>query len=71
MHYQPKKAALSFKLVKTQGMIGIQDQKERKIASTVTTTFFGQIPPQRKFASETTTNPVELMNGTTMNIKMT
>ena len=40
MHYQPKKAALSFKFVKTQGMSGSKDQKERKIASTVTTTFF-------------------------------
>ena len=38
MHYQPKKAALSFKFMKTQGMSGSQDQKERKTASTVTTT---------------------------------
>ena len=35
-----KKAALSFKFIKE--MSGSQDQKERKIASTVTTTFFGQ-----------------------------
>ena len=41
MHYQPKKTALSFTFVKTQGMSGSQDQKERKTASTVTT-FFGQ-----------------------------
>ena len=41
MQYQPKKAALSFKFVKTQGVSGSQDQKERKTASTVTT-FFGQ-----------------------------
>ena len=38
----PKKEALSFKFMKTQGMSGGQDQKERKTASTVTTTFFGQ-----------------------------
>ena len=37
-----KKAALSFKFIKTQGMSGSQDQKERKTASTVTTIFFGQ-----------------------------
>ena len=42
MHYQPKKAAVSFKFVKTQVMSGSQNQKERKTASTVTTTFFGQ-----------------------------
>ena len=41
MHYQPKKAALSFKFVKTQGMSGSQDQKEKKTASTMTTAFFG------------------------------
>ena len=39
MHYQPKKAILSFKFVKTQGMSGSKDQKEKKTASTVTTTF--------------------------------
>ena len=38
----PKKAALSFAFVKTQGMSGSQDQRERKTASTVTTTVFGQ-----------------------------
>ena len=72
MHYHPKKAALSFKFVKTQGKSGSKDQKERKTASTVTTTFFRtKKPPQRKSASATTTNPVELMNAATMNIKMT
>ena len=70
MHYQPKKTALSFKFVKTQGISGSQDQKERKTASTLTT-FFGKKPPLRQFASATTTNPVELMNRTTMNIRMT
>ena len=63
----PKKAALSFKLMKTQGMSGSQDQKERKTASTVTKTFSDKESPQRKFASATTTNAVDLMNGTTMN----
>ena len=39
----PKKAALSFKFIKKkQGLSGSQDEKERKTASTVTTTFFGQ-----------------------------
>ena len=38
----PKKAALSFKFMKTQVMSGSQDQKKRKTASTVTTFFFGQ-----------------------------
>ena len=55
--------------MKTQGMSGSQDQKETKTASTLTT-FFGKKPPLRQFASTTTTNPVELMNGTTMNIKV-
>ena len=57
--------------MKTQGMSGSQNQKERKTASTVTTTFSDKKSPQRKLASATTTNSVELMNGTTMNIKMT
>ena len=39
MQYQPKKAALSFKCVKTQGVSGSQDQKERKTASIETKTF--------------------------------
>ena len=39
MHYQPKKASLSFKFVKTQGMSDSQDQKESKTASTETKTF--------------------------------
>ena len=39
---KPKKAPLPFKFVKTQIMSGSQDQKERKIASTVTTIFFEQ-----------------------------
>ena len=38
----PIKAALSFKFIKTQVMSSSQYQKERKTASTVTTTFFGQ-----------------------------
>ena len=57
--------------MKTQGMSGSQNQNERKTASTVKTTFSDKKSPQRKFASATTTNPVELMNGATMNIKMT
>ena len=63
----PKKAALSFKHKKTQGASGSQDKKERKIASTVTTTFSDKKSPQRKFASTTIANPVELTNATTMN----
>ena len=39
---KPKKAPLSFKIVKTQIMSGSQDQKERKTASTVTTIVFNQ-----------------------------
>ena len=39
---KPKKAALSFKFVKTQKTSGSQDQKERKTASTVTTIVFEQ-----------------------------
>ena len=39
---KPKKAPLPLKFVKTQIMSGSQDQKERKIASTVTTIFFEQ-----------------------------
>ena len=38
----PKKAAQSFKFMKTQGMSGSQEQKGKKTASTVTTNFFGQ-----------------------------
>ena len=71
MHYQPKKAALYFKFMKTQGMSGSQDQKKRKTASSLTKTFSDKESPQRKFATVTTTNSVDLMNGTTMNIKMT
>ena len=37
---KPKKAPLSFKILKIQIMSGSQDQKERKTASTVTTIFF-------------------------------
>ena len=36
----PKKIALFVKFVKTQGMSGSQDQKERKTARTVMTIFF-------------------------------
>ena len=54
MHYQPKKAALTFNFVTTQGLSGSQDQKERKTASTVTTTFFGQkiITAQIRFRND-------------------
>ena len=38
----PKKAALSFKFMKTQGKSGSQDQKGKKTASTMTTNFLGQ-----------------------------
>ena len=38
----PKKAALSFKFMKTQGMSGSQEQKGKKTASTMTTNFLGQ-----------------------------
>ena len=53
--------------MKTQGMSCSQDQKERKTASIVTTTFSDKKSPQSKSASATITNPVELMNGRTMN----
>ena len=62
----PKKAALSFELMKTQGISGSQDQKE-KTASIVTTTFSDKKSPQRKFASAAIANSGELMNRTTMN----
>ena len=67
MHYQPKKAAVSFKFVKTQVMSGSQNQKERKTASTVTTTSFGKRSPQRKSASATIAKSVESMIVTRMN----
>ena len=67
MHYQPKKAALTFKFVKTQGMSDSQDQKERKTASTETKNFSDKKTSQRKFASATIANPVDLTNGTKMN----
>ena len=63
----PKKAELSFKFIKTQGMSGSPDQKERKTASTVTTIFSDKKSPQRKLASATIANPKYLMNATTMN----
>ena len=62
----PKEAALSFKLMKTQGISGSQDQKE-KTASIMTTTFSDKKSPQRKFASAAIANSGELMNRTTMN----
>ena len=62
----PKESALSFKLMKTQGISGSQDQKE-KTASIVTTTFSDKKSPQRKFASTAIANPRDLMNRTTMN----
>ena len=65
---KPKKAPLSFKFVKTQIMSGMQDQKERKTASTVTTIFFQtKKSPQRKLASATIAFLVDLTNETTMN----
>ena len=64
---KPKKAALSFKFVKTQKTSGSQDQKERKTASTVTTIVFEQKSSQRKFASSIIAYPVGLTNETTMN----
>ena len=64
---KPKKVPLSFKFVKTQIMSGSQDQKERKIASTVTTIFWNKKSPQRKFASATIADPVDLLNGRIMN----
>ena len=53
--------------MKTQGMSGSQDQKKKETASTVTTNFLDKESPQRKFTTVTTTNPVDLMNGTTLN----
>ena len=64
---KPKKAPLSFKFVKTQIMSGSQDQKERKTASNVTTFFSNKKSPQRKFASATIADPVDLLNGPIMN----
>ena len=64
---KPKKAALAFKLVKTQIMSGSQDQKERKTASNVTTFFSNKKSPQRKFASATIAFLVDLPNETIMN----
>ena len=61
MHYQLKKAAPSFKFMKTQGMSGSQDQKE-KTARTVTRTFSEKKSSQRKFASAAIANPGDLMN---------
>ena len=46
MHYHPQKGSAVFQIYKkTQGMSVSQDQKEKKTASTVTTTFFGQKIP--------------------------
>ena len=42
MHHQPNKGSSVFQIYETQGMSGSQDQREKKTASTVTTTFFGQ-----------------------------
>ena len=53
--------------MKTQRMSVSQKQKERKTASIVTTTFSDKESPQREFTYATTTNAVDLMNGTTMN----
>ena len=53
--------------MKTQGMSGSKDQKERKTASFVTTVFSNKNSPQRKFASATIANPKYLMNAATMN----
>ena len=61
----PKEAPLTFKFVKTR-MSSSQDQKERKITSTVTKTSFRQKTQQREFASATITTPVDLMNATSL-----
>ena len=53
--------------MKTQGMSGSQDQKERNAASIVTETFSDKKAPQSKSASATIANLVELMNGTIIN----
>ena len=62
-----KSVAVYFKDVKTEETFNSQDQK-----LVVTTNLWWQLSsdkksPQRKSASATIANPVELMNGTTMN----
>ena len=62
-----KSVAVYFKDVKTEETFNSQDQK-----LVVTTNLWWQFSsdkksPQRKSASATIANPVELMNGTTMN----
>ena len=42
MHYQSQKGSSVFQIIKTQVMSSSQYQKERKTASTVTTTVFGK-----------------------------
>ena len=59
-------------LFKTQGMSGSQDQKERKTASIVTTTFFGQqiATAQFRFCNDRLTSRTDEWNNKEL-IKMT
>ena len=60
-----------FQSVKTEETFSSQDQKLVETTNLWRQLFRKKKPPQRKFASATTTNPAKLMNRKTMNIKMT
>ena len=61
-----KIVAVFFKDVKTEETFSSQDQKLVETTN-LRQLFSDKKSPQRKFASATIANPVELMNGTTMN----
>ena len=81
MHYQHQKGSSVFQIhekkeclvVKTKKKELVETSSRRKVAEAsgnyqfVTTFFSDKKSPQRKLASAKIANPVELMNGTTMN----
>ena len=63
-----RNVAVYLKDVKTEETFSSQDQKLVETTNLWRQLFSDKKSPQRKSASATIANPVELMNGTTMNI---
>ena len=62
-----KSSAVFFKDVKTEETFSSQDQKLVETTNLWRQLFSDKESPQRKSASATIANPVEMMNGTIMN----
>ena len=66
MHYQPQKGSSVFQIYENKESLLVKTKKKEKLP-VLWQLFLEQKSPQRQFASATIANPVELMNGTTMN----